>query len=80
MNSPNNWKHFVAGLAVVTVSTYVYIADYSATSMEALVAFAVVLLLSLFMLAVPVLEKRKVIPLFERIGGSKPIEYIKNRP
>ncbi|MFC7081114.1 hypothetical protein [Halorussus caseinilyticus] len=79
MTYPNNWKHFVAGLAVVAVSAYVYTSGYSATSIESTVAFGVVLLFSLYMLAVPVLEKRKVIPLLERIGGSKPVEYIKNK-
>lgn len=79
MTSPNTWIHFVAGLAVVAVSSYFYFNSYSATSIETTLAFVAVLLLSLYMLAVPVLEKRRVIPLLERIGRSRPVEYIKDR-
>jgi len=80
VTSPKNWTHFVAGLAVVATSMYFYFGSYSATSIESTLAFGAILLLSLCLLAVPVLEQRKVIPLVGRIGRSKPVEYIKAKP
>jgi hypothetical protein len=79
MTSSNNRAHIVAGTVVVMVSSYFYLFDYRATSMEAILGFGVALALSVFMLISPVLEERKGIPLLKRIIGSKPVEYLKNR-